>query len=642
MGSSRVPWSTWCVASAASLCFAAALIAQPDFKVIHSFDDGTDGNGSYAKLYQSSDGFFYGTAYSGGEGAAGTVFRMDFDGKHFQVLHAFAGEDGSDVFVGVIEPIVPDGYVYGTTCGGGAEDAGTVFRVRADGSAFEVLHDFSPATDGVYPCSSLTAGLDGRIYGAASQGGAHGFGTIYGLNTDGSGFGVVLHCGLDDCGYPSAGVIQGSDGLLYGARYNNVMVPTASVFRLATDGEDFLTIYPGFTSYPTSLLQASDGLLYGAVQENLFRIDTSGGGYLSEFGVGVNPVSEGADGRIYGSNVGGGQNLKGTIFRLRYGEDLFPEVLRDLAADAWAPTSPPIQGADGAMFGATPRGGNHDQGAVYRMALVPVYTITPSEGPAAGGFSAEVYAWNFDSGASLRIGGIVPADVVVDPFSRTITATVPAFPPGTLQDVQVYNSDGTFGTGHGLFVADFADMSGLDPFHWAVARVFRAGVTAGCGNGNFCGGDAVRRDQMAVFLLKAEHGSDYTPPPCEGLFSDVRCGPSPSFAVDWIEQLFREQITGGCGGGNFCPDRPVTRAQMAVFLLRTLHGPGWTPPACVGVFADVACTPQPAFAVDWIEQLYESNITGGCSLSPLEYCPDQPVLRKQMAVFLVNTFPFTL
>ena len=55
---------------------------------------------------------------------------------------------------------------------------------------------------------------------------------------------------------------------------------------------------------------------------------------------------------------------------------------------------------------------------------------------------------------------------------------------------------------------------------------------------------------MAVFLLKAKHGSSYVSPPCDGDFNDVTC---PSTFADWIEQLAAEQITGGCGGGNYCP-----------------------------------------------------------------------------------------
>jgi S-layer homology domain len=76
---------------------------------------------------------------------------------------------------------------------------------------------------------------------------------------------------------------------------------------------------------------------------------------------------------------------------------------------------------------------------------------------------------------------------------------------------------------------------------------------------------------MAAFLLKAEHGADYVPPGCTGLFDDVAC-PGNSFA-DWIERLAAEGITGGCGGGDYCPSSPVTRGQMAVFITKTFNPP---------------------------------------------------------------------
>ena len=93
----------------------------------------------------------------------------------------------------------------------------------------------------------------------------------------------------------------------------------------------------------------------------------------------------------------------------------------------------------------------------------------------------------------------------------------------------------------------------------------REGITGGCGGGNYCPGNPVRRDQMAVFLLKTEYGSSYVPPPCKGDFDDVPC--SSPFAP-WIEQLVAEQITGGCGGNNYCPGNNNTRGQMAVFIVK--------------------------------------------------------------------------
>jgi S-layer homology domain len=112
--------------------------------------------------------------------------------------------------------------------------------------------------------------------------------------------------------------------------------------------------------------------------------------------------------------------------------------------------------------------------------------------------------------------------------------------------------------------------------------------------------------------------------------------PCPSTFAPWIEALAAEGVTTGCGGGNFCPDSLVTRRQMAIFLLKSEHGSGYTPPACTGVFDDVPCPGAPA--VDFIEQLSAEQITGGCSISPPLYCPDGTSTRGQMAVFIVKTF----
>jgi hypothetical protein len=184
-----------------------------------------------------------------------------------------------------------------------------------------------------------------------------------------------------------------------------------------------------------------------------------------------------------------------------------------------------------------------------------------------------------------------------------------------------------------LVSVDFVDVPPAQIFHDFVNTVARNGVTAGCGGGNYCPDASVTRAQMAVFLLKSEHGAAYAPPPCTGVFPDVPC--PGAFAVDWIEQLHTEGVTTGCGGGNYCPDAPVTRAQMAVFLLKTLLGASYVPPVATGIFGDV---PVGAFAADWIEDLYGRAITGGCQASPLLYCPNNPNTRGQMSVFLTKTF----
>ncbi len=260
-----------------------------------------------------------------------------------------------------------------------------------------------------------------------------------------------------------------------------------------------------------------------------------------------------------------------------------------------------------------------------------ILVITPPSGAAGGGGALMIGGSGYAAGATVTIGGAPAATAVVD--ANTIGATAPALSAGTLNDLTVTNPDASFQTVQQAWLADFLDVPQPDGFHPSIEKVFRLGISAGCGGGLFCRDAPVSRAQMAVFLLKAEYGSGYTPPPCTGVFADVACLPTPAFAVDWIEQLAAEGITGGCGGGNFCPDAPVTREQMAVFLLKSEHGSAYVPPSCVGVFADVVC---PSLFADWIEQLAAEGVTAGCGNG--NYCPGNVSTRGQMAVFLTRTF----
>jgi hypothetical protein len=183
-------------------------------------------------------------------------------------------------------------------------------------------------------------------------------------------------------------------------------------------------------------------------------------------------------------------------------------------------------------------------------------------------------------------------------------------------------------------VQTFPDVPVTSPFFHYVETIYQLGITGGCQGGNYCPGNPVTRAQMAVFLLKAKEGAAYTPPACVGVFPDVPCS---NLFAPWIEELFHRNITGGCGNGNYCPDSTVTRKQMAPFLIKTLYGSSHVPPTCTGVFDDVPCVAGVGFD-DFIEELAQLKITGGCQASPLLYCPDNANTRAQMAVFLVKTF----
>jgi uncharacterized protein YjiK len=175
--------------------------------------------------------------------------------------------------------------------------------------------------------------------------------------------------------------------------------------------------------------------------------------------------------------------------------------------------------------------------------------------------------------------------------------------------------------------------------YWArdyIERLYRSGITGGCASNplRYCPETIVTRAQMAVFLERGIHGASYSPPPVGDNtgFLDVEI---TYWSAPWIKQLASDVITGGCGSGYYCPEDPVTRAQMAIFLLRSKYGASYSPPP-VGSSTGFSDVPVTHWAAAWVKQLVADGIATGCAAG--SYCPDAPVTRAQMAVFLVRTF----
>ena len=247
----------------------------------------------------------------------------------------------------------------------------------------------------------------------------------------------------------------------------------------------------------------------------------------------------------------------------------------------------------------------------------------------AEGYGALTYQWK-KNGILLSDGG---------PISGSSTSTLTIDPVSFADATAVYDYVITdwctsLEASYPALSVEFDDVPLDNPFHSDILRIATLGVTSGCTPTSFCPSNDVSRAEMAVFLLKSKYGADHVPPPPppDPIFPDV---PADAFAAALINEIATPEITTGCGGGLYCPDRSVSRAEMAVFLLKTLLGSGYLPPTPAGLFADV---PLGSFAVDWIEDIYNRGITAGCGTNPLRYCPDSDVPREQMATFLVRTF----
>ncbi len=240
--------------------------------VLKSFNSATDGGVPQAGVTEGSDGAIYGTASQGGTFGAGTVFRVNKNGSSFAVLKSFnSATDGGDLQASVIEG--SDGTLYGTASQGGDNGFGTVFRMKKDGSEFAVLKSFDNLTDGANPTAGVIEGSDGALYGTASQGGTYGSGTVFRVNKDGSGFAVLKSFEYySDGANPISGVIEGSEGVLYGTAYQGGNMYFGTVFRMNKDGSEFAVLksfnYDGDYSFLGGYLyggvtEGSDGALYG-------------------------------------------------------------------------------------------------------------------------------------------------------------------------------------------------------------------------------------------------------------------------------------------------------------------------------------------------------------------------------------------
>lgn len=256
---------------------------------------------------------------------------------------------------------------------------------------------------------------------------------------------------------------------------------------------------------------------------------------------------------------------------------------------------------------------------------------------------------------SLTTNGVLGAKVgAVSGSGSTYTVTVNSGSGSGMIQLNVLDNDtilngsaiplGGAGVGNGNFTSGenytirktwiFGDVPDT---YWAngfIERLYNDNITGGCSSVPllYCPNSSVTRAQMAVFLLRAKHGPAYTPPSATGtVYKDI---PASYWAAKWIEQLAAEGITGGCGNNNYCPENVVTRDQMAVFLLRGKHGSPYTPPEMTGtLFTDV---PTGYWAGAWIEALANEGVTGGCGGG--NYCPAAVVTRDQMAVFLIKAF----
>jgi len=395
------------------LILAGRVTAQT-FTTLHNFS-GSGGRYPIAGLILSGN-TLYGTAERGGSSGYGTVFAVNTDGTGFTILHSFTATSGSfpnyinsDGANPVAGLILSGNTLYGTTFYGGSSGAGTVFAINTDGTGFETLHNFTETSgfpslinsDGAFPSADLI--LSGNtLYGTTWRGGSSGWGTVFAVNTDGTGF-TNLYCfgGGSDGARPDAGLIL-SGNTLYGTAAGYGTVVYGTMFAVNTDGASFATLH-SFTgdsdgADPVAGLLLSGNTLYGTAWSGgssgygtVFAVNTDGTGFtnLHSFTATSGPSpSTNSDGTapraglilsgntLYGTANGGGSSGRGTVFAVKTDGTGFTNLHSFTTTSGFSSTN-----SDGAypqaglilsgntLYGIARLGGSSGEGTIFSLSL---------------------------------------------------------------------------------------------------------------------------------------------------------------------------------------------------------------------------------------------------------------------------------
>lgn len=399
------------------------------FTVLHRFAAGTNNGEFYpvGRLVANPSGnTLYGTANQGGSAYFGSVFAINTDGTGFTNLHSFTiYTNGTQPLAGVI---LSGDTLYGTAWRGGIQGNGAVFAVNTDGTGFKTLYRFT-ATTGLSSTNSdgarSRAGLilsGNRLYGTAEYGGTGGRGTVFGLNTNGTGF-TTVHSFTAGYELPFGGVTN-SDGIfpngglassgntLYGTAVAGGAFGRGTVFKVNTNGSGFTTLHhftpadfhplynPSSTNSdgasPVAGLILSGNTLYGTTENGgafgqgvVFKVNTDGTGfttlhsfyYLSD-GYYANASLLLSGNTLYGTAIGGGKHGNGTIFALNTDGSGFTN-LHNLIADDDGSEPDALVLVGNSLYGVTREYGTpppeySDHGTIFRLSFTPQLTINQS------------------------------------------------------------------------------------------------------------------------------------------------------------------------------------------------------------------------------------------------------------------------
>jgi len=354
------------------------------------------GYNPFAGLIQATDGNFYGTTYAGGANAAGTVFKITPTGT-LTTLHIFASTDGDGPYASLIQ--ATDGNFYSTTYAGGTNGYGTIFKMTPGGT-LTTLHSFD-STDGANPAAALIQATDGNFYGTTNNGGANAAGTVFKITQGGTFSTLYSFCsqsGCSDGGNPFAALVQAADGNLYGTTCGAACSGAngyGTVFRITRSGA--LTTLHSFEwtdgAYPQgALVQATDGSFYGT---------TADGGAIGPFG------------SLFRITRGG-------VFTLLY--SFCPQG--NACSDGAVPVAALLQDTNGTFYGTAEYGGSEfDIGTIISLSVGLKPFVKPQTTSGKPGNSVNILGTNLTGATSVAFNSVAASFTVIS--NSLMKATVP-------------------------------------------------------------------------------------------------------------------------------------------------------------------------------------------------------------------------